>query len=156
MRAVERAALIIRALRRDDRSEEEASAFLAEHDAGVRADALAEGAALLRRQAGRKIGRPVHNSGLRTGAILLERAADRPATTVGTEDTDPTFFQVGHTYAREHHASTIRFLVKFIDESPDGFYRVAFGWRTEDGDVCASPFDSDDMGGWSDITEVTP
>lgn len=79
MRAVERAALIIRALRRDGRSEEEASAFLAEHDAEVRADALAEGAGLLRRQAARKAERPVFNAGLKRGALLLDRLADRPA-----------------------------------------------------------------------------
>lgn len=67
----------------------------------------------------------------------------------------PDFFQPGHTYARESHASTIRFLVRYIDDSPDGIdgYRVAFGWRTEDGDVCASPFDCDDFTGWTDVTE---
>lgn len=67
----------------------------------------------------------------------------------------PDFFQVGHTYAREHHASTIRFLVRYIDDSPEGIpHRVAFGWRTEDGDVCASPPDSDDFTGWIDVTEA--
>lgn len=65
---------------------------------------------------------------------------------------EPDFFEVGHTYAREHHAATIRFLVRHIDTSPDGSYRVAFGWRTEDGDVCWSPFDSDDFTGWADVT----
>lgn len=66
----------------------------------------------------------------------------------------PDFFKPGRTYAREHHASTIRFLVRYIDDSPEGIpYRVAFGWKTEDGDVCASPFDSDDFSGWADVTE---
>lgn len=84
MRAVEQSEAIVLALRGHAAMvEEDARAFLAEHDAGVRADALAEGAALLRRQAGRKLGRPVHNSGLRAGAILLDRAADRPATGAG-------------------------------------------------------------------------
>lgn len=67
----------------------------------------------------------------------------------------PDFFQPGHTYTRQHHASTIRFFVRYIDDSPEGIpYRVAFGWKTEDGDVCASPFDSDDMDGWVDVTEA--
>jgi hypothetical protein len=84
VRAVERAETIVLALRDSAAMvEEDARAFLAEHDAGVRADALAEGAALLRRQAARKLGRPVHNSGLRAGAVLLDRAADRPATEAG-------------------------------------------------------------------------
>ncbi|MGV9282172.1 hypothetical protein [Streptomyces sp. NPDC003730] len=66
------------------------------------------------------------------------------------------FFQPGRTYAREHHASTVRFLVKLVDQSPDGTYRVAFGWRVEDGDVTWSPFDSDDFTGWVAITEAAP
>lgn len=65
------------------------------------------------------------------------------------------FFEVDRTYTREHHASTIRFLVRCIDEPPDGLGGlVAFGWRTEDGDVCSSPFDSDDFTGWTDVTEA--
>lgn len=69
-------------------------------------------------------------------------------------DATPEFFRLGHTYTREHHVSTIRFLVRYVDESPDGIGGlVAFGWRTEDGDVCASPFDSDDFTGWVDVTE---
>jgi hypothetical protein len=72
----------------------------------------------------------------------------------GESESTPDFFEVGHTYAREHHASTIRFLVKYLDESPCGTYQVAFGWSVEDGDVTWSPFDSDDMGGWIDVTEA--
>ena len=68
------------------------------------------------------------------------------------EAAKPEFFELGHTYAREHHAATMRFLVKYIDDSPDGTYRVAFGWRGEDGDVTWSPFDSDDFDGWIDVT----
>ncbi|WP_329215091.1 hypothetical protein OG352_05985 [Streptomyces sp. NBC_01485] len=154
MRAAEQTELIVLALRDHAAMvEADARAFLAEHDAGVRAESLAEGAGLLREHAARKVGRPVFNAGLRAGAVILEHAADRPAS-----EGDPDFFQRGHTYAREHHAATIRFLVKYIDESPDGIpYRVAFGWKTEDGDVCTSPFDSDNMDGWTDITgEVTP
>jgi hypothetical protein len=80
MRAAEQTELIVLALRDHAAMvEEDARAFLAEHDAGVRADALAEGAELLRRQAARRLGRPEHSAGLRQGAILLDRAADRPA-----------------------------------------------------------------------------
>lgn len=66
----------------------------------------------------------------------------------------PDFFQPGHTYAREHHAATIRFLVRYVDASPCGTYRIAFGWRIEDGDVTWSPSDSDDIGGWVDVTKA--
>lgn len=65
------------------------------------------------------------------------------------------FFQPDHTYVREHHAATIRFLVKHVDDSPCGTYRVAFGWSVEDGDVTWAPFDSDDLTGWVDATEET-
>ncbi|MGW5123217.1 hypothetical protein ACWEQ7_03975 [Streptomyces sp. NPDC004069] len=68
-------------------------------------------------------------------------------------DATPGFFQPGHTYVREHHAATIRFLVEHISNAPDGSYRAAFGWRIEGGDVCWSPFDSDDFTGWIDVTE---
>lgn len=64
------------------------------------------------------------------------------------------FFEPGRTYRREHHASPIRFLVRYIDDSPCSTYKVAFGWRVEDGDVMWSPFDSDDFTGWTDITEA--
>ena len=63
------------------------------------------------------------------------------------------WFEPGHTYARQHHASTIRFLVQHVDWSPCGTYRIAFGWRIEDGDLTWSPTDSDDFGGWVDVTE---
>jgi hypothetical protein len=79
----------------------------------------------------------------------LEAAGGTP----NGDDPGPDFFQPGHTYAREHHAATIRFLVRYLDESPCGTYQVAFGWRIEDGDVTWSPSDSDDMGGWIDVTE---
>lgn len=86
---------------------------------------------------------------------LRELAATGEKATAAAATATPDFFQPGHTYAREHHASTIRFLVRYIDDSPEGIpYRVAFGWKTEDGDVCASPFDSDDMDGWTDVTEA--
>jgi hypothetical protein len=65
----------------------------------------------------------------------------------------PDFFQPGHTYTREHHATTIRFLVRGVSWAPDHSYRVAFGWRTdEDGDWEFT--DSDDMDGWTDVTEA--
>lgn len=68
-------------------------------------------------------------------------------------DATPDFFQPGHTYAREHHAATIRFLVTSVSWSPDGTYRAAHGWRIEDGDVTWSPSDSDDFEGWTEVTE---
>lgn len=66
----------------------------------------------------------------------------------------PDFFQPGHTYTRQHHAATIRFLVRGVDTSPDGIHRIARGWRIEDGDAYWSPSDADDMDGWTDATEA--
>lgn len=84
MRAVEQTEFIVQCLRDSGAMfEDDARAFLAEHDAQVRADALAEGVGLLRRQAARKLRRPQHSAGLRQGAVLLERAADRPAPAPG-------------------------------------------------------------------------
>jgi hypothetical protein len=94
---------------------------------------------------------PDYCTGLRAGAELLLAKAGKASPKAATT---PDFFQPGHTYTREHHAATIRFLVRYVDASPCGTYRVAFGWRIEDGDVTWSPFDSDDMGGWVDVTEA--
>lgn len=78
-------------------------------------------------------------------------AEDVLADTYDTVDTD--FFEPGHTYAREHHGDTVRFLVRGVSWAPDHSYRVAFGWRTdEDGDW--EHTDSDDMDGWTDVTEA--
>lgn len=69
--------------------------------------------------------------------------------------TVPEFFQVGHTYTREHHGRTIAFRVDHIGTPPDSSYRVAKGWRlNEDGDW--EPTDSDDLTGWTDVTEGGP
>jgi len=158
VRAVERAETIVLALRNADMVEEDARAFLAEHDAGVRADALAEGAGLLRRQAARKIGRPVHNSGLRAGAVLLVRAADRPPT-----NADPDFFQPGHTY----RANNAPYLFHCVTHTlwPDGSIR-ALGRSVWTGraelhwiatELAADDWTGGAWGGWTDTSgEVTP
>jgi hypothetical protein len=92
--------------------------------------------------------------GCGTCAFKARMAAELAARGMAVPASTAEFFQPGHTYAHEHHASTIRFLVRYIDDSPEGIpYRVAFGWKTEDGDVCASPFDSDDFTGWTDVTQ---
>ena len=123
--------------------EKDARAFLAEHDGHVRAAALREAADLAEQRTGGPVGRHV----LLCFATQLRRAAN------ARETVTAEFFQVDHTYAREHHASTVRFLVRCIDPSPCGTYQVAFGWRIEDGDVTWTPSDSDDFGGWIDVTE---
>lgn len=86
-------------------------------------------------------------------ASKVARGAIRPDNLRMLPATAADFFQPGRTYGREHHAATIRFLVRNVDESPCGTYKVAFGWSVEDGETTWSPFDSDDFGGWSDITE---
>ena len=83
-------------------------------------------------------------------ASKVERGAVRPD---NLRMLPADFFEPGHTYARQHHASTIRFLVQHVDWSPGGTYRIAFGWRIVDGDLTWTPTDSDDFGGWVDVTE---
>ena len=69
------------------------------------------------------------------------------------EAIDTGFFQVGHTYTREHHGDRIEFRVTAVDTSPDGEQRLARGWRTyEFSDWEAT--DSDDLTGWTDVTET--
>lgn len=78
---------------------------------------------------------------------------DAIAATYDLADDDPSFFQVGHTYGRMHHGARIRFEVTSVETSPDGsHYRVAFGWRTTDDSLLASPDHEDDLDGWVDIT----
>lgn len=64
------------------------------------------------------------------------------------------FFQPGRTYTREHHGDTIRFLVEHVSTSPDGKSRAAHGWRTRSWEPGWEPSDSDDITGWTDITET--
>lgn len=94
---------------------------------------------------------PDYCTGLRAGAELLLANTGEKATAAAATATP--FFQPGHTYSRQHHGNTIRFLVRHVSWAPDHSYRVAFGWRVdEDGDW--EPTDSDDMDGWTDVTEA--
>jgi hypothetical protein len=63
----------------------------------------------------------------------------------------PDFFIPGRTYQREHHGEPIVFQVAAVSASPDGRCTVAHGWRT-DLYTDWSPFDSDDLTGWTDVT----
>jgi hypothetical protein len=63
------------------------------------------------------------------------------------------FFEVDHTYTREHHGQPITFKVEAISTSPDGRQTVAHGWRTDPYSDWG-PFDSDDFTGWTDVTEA--
>lgn len=85
---------------------------------------------------------------LAAAVAVIERAG-----LVEEQAADAEFFRPGRTYVREHHAATIRFLVRYLDDSPCGTYKVAFGWRIEDGDVTWSPSDSDDFGGWVEAAD---
>ncbi|GAA3851833.1 hypothetical protein GCM10023084_02560 [Streptomyces lacrimifluminis] len=139
--------------------EEDARAFLAEHDGHVRAKALAEGAEAIdvkqdeyeaeeRKQFGTLDHETVlQGEAVRDMAALLRQMADG-------EKATPDFFQRGHTYKREHHGDTITFKVTAISTSPDGRYRVAHGWRTWAWDTGWEPTDSDDLTGWTDVTEA--
>jgi hypothetical protein len=71
------------------------------------------------------------------------------------ETTQPdNFFQPNHTYTRQHHGHRIEFLVKHVDTAPGGSYPIAFGWRREPCISTWAPEDSDDLDGWTDITDV--
>jgi hypothetical protein len=98
--------------------------------------------------AAQSVGDPCGNCAFkaRMAAELAARGLTAPA------DAAP-FFQVGHTYTREHHGRTIEFRVDYISTPPGSSWRVARGWRlSEDGDW--EPTDSDDMDGWTDVTEA--
>jgi hypothetical protein len=96
--------------------------------------------------AAQAVGRPCDTCAFkaRMAAELAARGLTAPA------DTAP-FFQVGHTYTRDHHGRTIEFRVTAIDTSPDGEQRLARGWRTDEYSGW-SPTDSDDITGWTDVT----
>jgi hypothetical protein len=156
VRATEQTELIILALRDHAAMvEEDAKAFLAEHDAAVRADSLAEGADLLRRQAGLKIGRPVHNSGLRAGAILLTRAADRPAV-----EAPAGFFQPGHTYQSGQNQCLFHCVTYDLwpDDTIRALGRSAWADRPQLHWIAAELAEADwtggAWGGWTDVTEA--
>ena len=89
--------------------------------------------------------------------LLIEHARDETAARAEEKATAEAatatpFFQPGHTYTRERHGRTIEFLVRSVDTPPDSSWRIARGWRlNEDGDW--EPTDSDDLTGWTDITE---
>ncbi|MFE7077909.1 hypothetical protein ACFU96_48365 [Streptomyces sp. NPDC057620] len=68
-------------------------------------------------------------------------------------DAEPDFFEPGRTYRREHHGRVIEFLVRFVDTAPDCNFPTAFGWRKDPEIDVALPMDSDDLDGWTDITE---
>ncbi|MDX3575920.1 hypothetical protein [Streptomyces sp. FL07-04A] len=133
MRAAEQAEYIVQCIRdAGSMYEDDARAFLAEHDAQVRADALAEGAA------------------------LLTAATDRAATTE-PQTGEATFFQPGHSYT----SGTCKFRCDAITPSPGTGERRALGWRFAPVyDVHhwhAFALDPDDWkhGDWTDTTEVT-
>lgn len=91
---------------------------------------------------------------VRDMAALLRQMADEGSVTAPAATATPDFFQRGHTYTREHHGDTIRFLVEYVSTSPDGRYRCAHGWRTRSWDPGWEPTDSDDLTGWTDVTEA--
>lgn len=131
----------------------------AETELDTRLDALVaevrnEDAATLRARAAHYPTRRIFAAGLRHGALLLAKAAMGRNTSETA--TAPAFFEVDHTYAREHHGQRITFVVTAVSVSPDGQRTVAHGWRTDPYSDW-EPTDSDDLCGWADVTgEVTP
>lgn len=91
---------------------------------------------------------------LAAAVAVIERAglAVEEATAAAATAT-PDFFQPGHTYTREHHGYYIEFRVRAVSTSPDGRFRAAHGWRT-DPESDWELTDSDDLTGWTDVTEA--
>jgi hypothetical protein len=91
-----------------------------------------------------------------TLTVLAERLTQAltPIACAPTQAAAPEFFVPGRTYARDHHGCYVEFRVTAIDTSPDGKQRLARGWRT-DAWSGWEPTDSDDMDGWTDVTEET-
>lgn len=95
-----------------------------------------------------QFGRRAH--AIDSGAILLDRAADRP-----TPET-PDFFQPGHTYA---DGSIWRFRCDTVTTHPDDGELCALGWVLFNGQWQEASYYADDweMGkaiGWTDVTEA--
>jgi hypothetical protein len=69
-----------------------------------------------------------------------------------------TFFQPGHTYAREHHGRRIEFHVLHVATAPDCDFPTAFGWRKDPEINVLLPMDADDFHGcgWTDVTSDAP
>lgn len=90
-------------------------------------------------------------------AGLVRRMADAGQVGKDTREGESTqtadFFQPGHTYTRQHHGDRIEFYVEHIASAPSGRLRIAFGWRTGP-DGAEEPSDSDDLDGWTDVTEA--
>jgi len=126
---------------------------MAEQELDARLDALVaetrnEDAALLQERAARYPSRRIFAAGLRHGALMIAKLA-MGRSTVET----PDFFISGHVYAREHHGRRIEFHVRYVDIAPDCDFPTAFGWRKDPEMPCVLPMDSDDLGGWVDVTE---
>lgn len=85
-------------------------------------------------------------------AWKISRGAVRPDNTRLPAGVEPKFFEPGRTYQREHHGQPITFVVRAISTSPDGQRTIAHGWRTDPYSGW-EPTDSDDLCGWTDVTE---
>lgn len=123
------------------------------HRAAVLAEAKTEVVAWLVKKA--REGTPVEHlaSKVHRGAIRVFPHAEPEKATAPAATATPDFFQPGHTYSREHHGHRIEFRVTAIDTSPDGEQRLARGWRTDEHSDW-EPSDSDDLCGWTDVTEA--
>jgi hypothetical protein len=62
------------------------------------------------------------------------------------------FFRPGRTYTRQHHGSTVEFLVEYVSTPPGADHLIAFGWR-RDADEGWVPSDSDDVECWTEVAE---
>lgn len=95
--------------------------------------------------------RAIFCDGIRHAALLLRLWAESSKQD-SPEATEPAFFQPGRTYAREHHGCRIEFHVRYVETTPSGT-PIAFGFRTEPCISGWAPEDSDDLTGWTDVTE---
>lgn len=160
MRAVERAEAIVLALRHDGLTEDEARASLAEHDAGIRDDVLAEVTAWLVKKARefRAGGRKADRAQADTVAVMaskIARGAVHPDNVLRLPD--PGFFEADRTY----RSNGWLFRVLSLDVHPHSGDLHAVGWalnpRTDRwAPASLARFDWEHSE-WADVTgEVTP
>lgn len=151
MRPVDQAEYIVQCIREaGSMYEDDAWAFLAEHDAHTRAQVLTTLSEDAERRLAAGTSRTVAKATVRR-FLQLEASVARAAVT--GEKSSPDFFQPGHRYALE----IWRFHCATVTTHPDTGERQAIGWiRVSDGSWTAYAYSATEWGErWTDITNST-
>ncbi|MFJ4681993.1 hypothetical protein [Streptomyces sp. NPDC088789] len=166
MKATDRADYIVQCLRESGSMyEDDARRFLAEHDAHLRAEVLAadgqayDGELAMLHGLIATLAAVVEHGDLGdVRKLLAEHRADDAEARTGVTAA-PNFFQPGHTYTDDDHATDWRFRCDSITTHPEDGERTALGWRYFRGqwEPCAYGEDDweihQDVGTWFFATE---